>query len=88
MVYNNESRSWIRHVQKAFALLGLSAFQSRDREAGKALLERLGALSPALRVRSRPCRTFSNAARFVDTFLHARSRLGLEYWLEAIDAAG
>ncbi len=90
MVYNNEARSWIRHVQKAFTLLGLSAFRSRDRQAGKSLLERLGTVAPALRVRFAAMPgTFTNASRFVDTFLHAReARLGLEYWLDAIQMAG
>jgi SAM-dependent methyltransferase len=91
MVYNSEARGWIRHVQRAFALLGLSAFESADRKRGRRLLEKLARVSPALRDRFAPMRdgAFANAARFVDTFLHAReARLDAGFWLRAIEAAG
>lgn len=91
MVYNSEARRWIRHVQRAFALLGLSALRREDRACGQALLERLAEVSPALRERFAPMRrgAFADSSRFVDTFLHAReARLGLPYWLGALEANG
>ncbi len=91
MVYNSESRGWIRQVQKAFALLGLSAFNERDRSCGRDLLLALADVSPAFRERIAPLHAgaWTDASRFVDTFFHAReARLDLDYWLRAIDAAG
>lgn len=91
MVYNSPARTWLRHLQRALALLGLSAADREDVRRGRRLLEAAAALSPALRLRFAPMRSgaFANASRFVDTFLHAReARLGLEYWLGAIAAAG
>jgi SAM-dependent methyltransferase len=91
MVYNAEARTWIRHLQRAFALLGLSPFLPRDMERGRALLDALAGISPALRERFAPMRggAFANASRFVDTFLHAReARLDLGFWLRAIENAG
>ena len=91
MVYNSEARRWIHHVQRAFALLGLSAFRSEDRARGQKLLERLAEVSPPLRERFAPMRrgAFADASRFVDTFLHAReARLGLPYWLRRLEESG
>lgn len=91
MVYNSEARRWIHHVQRAFSLLGLSAFRGENRARGQKLLERLAEVSPALRDRFAPMRrgAFSDGARFVDTFMHAReARLGLPYWLRALDESG
>lgn len=91
MVYNRDARNWIHHLQKAFALLGLSAFRREDLDRGRKLLELLAAVSPALRERFEPMRgiTFANSARFVDTFFHAReARLGLKFWRDAIDGSG
>lgn len=90
MVYNSEARGWIRHVQRAFALLGLRASEAADLEAARRLLADLADVSPALRDRLGPMReNLANPARLVDTFFHAReARLGLRYWLDAIAAAG
>jgi SAM-dependent methyltransferase len=91
MVYNSEARNWIHHVQRAFALLGLSAFRREDRARGQRLLERLAEVSPALRERFAPMRrgAFADASRFVDTFLHAReARLDLPFWLRALEESG
>lgn len=91
MVYNSEARRWIHHLQRAFALLGLSAFRREDRARGRMLLVRLAEVSPALRERFAPMRrgAFADASRFVDTFLHTReARLGLPYWLGALEASG
>lgn len=91
MVYNSEARRWIHHVQRAFALLGLSAFRREDRARGQRLLERLAEVSPALRERFAPMRrgAFADASRFVDTFLHAReARLDLPHWLRALEESG
>lgn len=91
MVYNSDARRWIHHVQRAFALLGLSAFRREDRERGRKLLERMAQVSPALRERFAPMRrgAFADASRFVDTFLHAReARLDLPYWLNALENSG
>ncbi len=91
MVYNSGARAWIRHLQKAFGLLGLTAFDRGEREAARGLLDALAALSPGLAARfaHMPGDSFANPARFVDTFLHAReARLGASYWQGAIAAAG
>lgn len=90
MVYNSGARTWLRHLQRALDLLGLSAFESGDLDRGRRLLENAAAVSPALKQRFAPMQgAFANPARFVDTFLHAReARLGLDYWLRAIEEAG
>ena len=91
MVYNSEAREWIRHLQKAFSLLALSAFRPRDLKRGQNLLERMAGISPVLRERFAPMRSgaFANPSRFVDTFLHAReARLDLKFWLRAIENCG
>lgn len=91
MVYNSEARSWIRHIQKAFALLGLSAFDRNDLDHGLKILKRLGELSPSLQQRMTPMRTsiFNHSARFVDTFFHAReARIGITHWLETFARIG
>jgi SAM-dependent methyltransferase len=90
MVYNSEARGWIRHLQKAFALLGLDGAEAGDRDAALALLRTLAEASPALRSRLEPMRdVLSHPARFIDTFFHAReARLGADYWYRAIADAG
>jgi SAM-dependent methyltransferase len=90
MVYNSAARGWIRHLQRAFSLLGLSGTVAADREEARGLLAALAEASAALRDRLAPMReTLANPARFIDTFFHAReARLGLGYWLEAFAAAG
>lgn len=91
MVYNNEARTWIRHIQKAFALLGLSAFDRNDLDQALKILKRLGELSPSLGQRMTPMRTsiFNHSARFVDTFFHAReARIGINHWLESFARIG
>lgn len=91
MVYNRDARNWIHHLQRAFAILGLSAFRREDLDRGRKLLELLAAVSPVLRERFAPMRAgaFVNASRFVDTFLHAReARLDLAFWLRAIENSG
>jgi SAM-dependent methyltransferase len=89
MVYNSEARSWIRHVQRAFTLLGLSA-NREDPDIARRLLERLIAVSPSLRERLASMGdALANPSRLVDTFLHAReARLGLRFWLGAAADAG
>jgi SAM-dependent methyltransferase len=90
MVYNSEARAWIRHLQKAFGLLGLDSSRPEDVAAGRELLAALAAVSPALKERLGPAGAgYSNSARFVDTFLHAReARLGLGAWMRALASAG
>jgi SAM-dependent methyltransferase len=90
MVYNSPARAWIRHLQRAFSLLGLQGGKAEDRDAARALLRFLSEVSPALRARlSALGETLSHPARFVDTFFHAReARLDLAYWLQAIADAG
>ncbi len=91
MVYNSDARSWIRHLQKAFSLLGLSARRPSDLGCAQRLLHRLSEISPALHERIAPMRgiTLGNPARLVDTFFHAReARLPWSYWLEAIQGCG
>lgn len=91
MVYNSDARHWIRHIQKAFALLGLSAFDRHDLDRAQSLLEQIAVHSPTLRGRFAPMRQsiFSHSSRFVDTFFHAReARLNLKFWLDAIQGSG
>jgi SAM-dependent methyltransferase len=90
MVYNSAARGWIRHLQKAFALSGLSGADAADREEARRLLAIAAGASPALRDRLAPMRdAFARPARFIDTFFHAReARLDLGYWLDAIADAG
>jgi SAM-dependent methyltransferase len=90
MVYNSAARGWIRHLQRAFALLGLSGASARDRAEARALLDLLSEASPALRERLARARdALSHPARFVDTFFHAReARLGPAFWLDAAARAG
>jgi SAM-dependent methyltransferase len=90
MVYNSKARGWIRHLQRAFALLGLNGAEAADRVAARDLLKALAETSPALRERLAPMEdVLSHPARFVDTFFHAReARLGADYWLRAIADAG
>lgn len=90
MVYNSEARGWLRHLQRAFALLGLNGAEAGDRSAARDLLKALAEASPALRERLAPMGdVLSHPARFVDTFFHAReARLTAAYWLRAIAEAG
>lgn len=90
MVYNSAARAWIRHLQRAFALLGLQGREAGDRDAARALLRFLAGVSPALRARLDALGdVLSHPARFVDTFFHAReARLDPAYWLRAIADAG
>lgn len=90
MVYNSEARTWIRHLQRAFALLGLDGKVARDRGAARSLLEASAEASPALRARLAGMGdVLSHPARFIDTFFHAReARLGAAYWTRAIADAG
>ncbi|MBW8887546.1 MAG: methyltransferase domain-containing protein [Fibrobacteres bacterium] len=90
MVYNSEARTWIRHLQRAFALLGLEGTEPGDREPARSLLQALAEVSPALRARLAPMHdVLSHPARLVDTFFHAReARLGAAYWLRALADAG
>ena len=90
MIYNRAARGWIGHLQRAFALLGLSGTDAGDREAARELLAALAQASPALRERLAPMAgSLSHPARFVDTFFHVReARLDLAYWLRAVAEAG
>jgi len=91
MVYNREARSWIHHFQRAFALLGLSAFERKDLDTAVAILKRLSAVSPFFNERTAPMKTsiFNHSSRFVDTFFHAReARLPLEFWIETLTRTG
>ncbi len=91
MVYNKEARSWIHHLQRAFALCGLSAYDRKDLDAAVRLLKRLSVISPFFQQRLTPMKAgiFHHSARFVDTFFHAReARLSWEYWSQAFEKAG
>ena len=91
MVYNSAARGWLRHAQRALALLGLTPEDRGDPGRARRILEKAAAISPALagRFSDMGPGAFANDARFVDTFLHAReARLGLAYWLRAFTAAG
>lgn len=91
MVYNSEARGWIQHLQRAFAVLGLSAFDRKDLDHALRILQRLDAISPLFRQRLTPMKAgiFHHSARFVDTFFHAReARIGINHWLESFARIG
>ncbi|RZA15596.1 MAG: class I SAM-dependent methyltransferase, partial [Proteobacteria bacterium] len=90
MVYNSGARSWIRHLQKAFILLGLSPYDTTDLDAALRLLTHMQTLSPMFKERIFPMKSgiLHHSARFVDTFFHAReARLSIDFWLEAFASA-
>lgn len=91
MVYNQRSRQWIHHLQRAFALLSINPYRNSDltwtkkflsafAENSSVMKERLAAMgSPILR----------NDTRFVDTFLHRReAKIKIKRWFEMFTAAG
>lgn len=91
MVYNNEARTWLRHVQKALAGLGLNPYDRNDLDLSVKILKRLMAISPSFAQRMTPMTSsvFNHTARFVDTFFHAReARLGINFWLESFAKVG
>ena len=90
MVYNGEARTWIHHLQRMFALLGIDRLSSDDIRHAKELLALAAGASPSLtaRLNQLGSGTLSNNARFVDTFLHPReTRLSVSAWLDAISKA-
>jgi SAM-dependent methyltransferase len=91
MVYNSESRHWIREVQAAIRDLRLDPFVERDLESVRALLVVLASVSErfAIRMRQIGSETVLNPARLVDTFMHPReAKLSLAFWLQSIESAG
>lgn len=90
MVYNSRARQWIFHMSRAFALLGLRSNQHQDRQTAVQLLHLCAQKLPALHERIIAMEPILNQpARLVDAFFHEReARLGLAYWLKAIDDAG
>ena len=87
MVYNGEARTWIHHLQRMFALLGLDRLSPDDIRAAKELLALAAAAAPSLATRQGQLgtETLNNDARFADTFLHPReTRLSVSAWLDAI----
>ena len=90
MVYNGEARTWIHHLQRMFALLGIDRLSSDDIRHAKELLALAVAASPSLadRINQLGANTINNNARFADTFLHPReTRLSVSAWLDAISNA-
>ncbi|HLP40756.1 MAG TPA: class I SAM-dependent methyltransferase, partial [Fibrobacteria bacterium] len=67
MVYNSAARTWIRHLQRGFDLLGFATLGEGDVAATRGLLESLAAASPPLRERLSGMReSLANPARLVD----------------------
>ncbi|MBC7660614.1 MAG: methyltransferase domain-containing protein [Chitinophagaceae bacterium] len=90
MVYNSGARTWIRHIQRSFALLGLSPFDRKDLDSALKILIHLMRTNPMFAERLTPMKAsiLHHSARFVDTFFHAReARLPVNYWLEAFASA-
>jgi SAM-dependent methyltransferase len=90
MVYNGEARTWIHHLQRMFALLGIDRLSADDIRVAKELLALAAAASPSLaaRLNQLGVETLNNNARFADTFLHPReTRLSVSAWLDAISKA-
>ncbi|MDQ3233824.1 MAG: class I SAM-dependent methyltransferase [Pseudobdellovibrionaceae bacterium] len=90
MVYNSRARQWMFQISRVLALLGLSAYQPGDLRQTAQLLKTLARTLPALQERIEGMQgIIQEPARLVDAFFHEReARLGLDYWLKAIDAAG
>jgi len=89
MVYNSHARSWIRHFQKIFKLLGFSAFRKRDIEQSTILVRStlaiLGRRDWAFALKP----IFKNPTRFADTFLNVReANLTIDWWMTRIAASG
>lgn len=90
MVYNTEARRFILHLQRAFAMLGLTPAKDDDLHLARRLLRLAAKDSPALTDRlaliGNP--TLANDARFADLFLHPReARLSLARWWSILAAA-
>lgn len=91
MVYNERSRRWIHHLQRAFALLKIDPYRAEDRQQARQLLELLAKESPAYRERltSMGVTSLRHNSRFVDTFLHRReARIPLQRWFALFAEVG
>jgi hypothetical protein len=83
MVYNSESRTWIREVQAAIRDLRLDAFVEHDIESVRALLLLLASVSDkfAKRLGQMGSAAIDNRSWLVDSFMHPReARLDYEFW--------
>lgn len=91
MIYNSHARGFLRHLQRAFALLRIDYRRVRDVAFARTLLEDLASDHAVLRNRLQGMGrgTLTNDARFVDTFLHVReARVDLCAWIEAAKESG
>lgn len=91
MVYNERSRRWIRHVQRAMDLLQIDPYKPEDRRQARELLEILARESPSYRRRLQAIgsNTLRHDSRLVDTFLHRReARIPIRRWFTMFAEAG
>jgi hypothetical protein len=90
MVYNSRARQWMFQISRVFALLGLKAYDRSDLQESVRLLQSMQRTLPALQDRLEGMKgIIQEPARLVDAFFHEReARLGLSYWLKAIQNAG
>ncbi|WP_141735852.1 class I SAM-dependent methyltransferase [Oligoflexus tunisiensis] len=90
MVYNSRARKWLFELSRVFALLGLSAYQRTDLQEAVQLLKLFQKHLPALQERLEGMQAvIREPARLVDAFFHEReARLGLDFWLRAVEDAG
>jgi len=91
MVYNQASRSWLRHIQLGFSMLGLSFERPSDIRLARAILETLSCELPALQdtLSQIPRDSWANQARFADMFLHPReAQVTVDDWLTTIQDSG
>ena len=91
MVYNSQARNWIHEVQAILRLTGLNPYKHCDLKLAKKIVEDIMLMTPVLRnFRSAMGNsTFSNHARFLDTFFHPReARLQWGQWQRAFENSG
>ncbi|MBF0440698.1 MAG: hypothetical protein HQK54_02225 [Oligoflexales bacterium] len=91
MIYNKRSRSWIHNIERAFSLLKLDPYDSKDLLLARKVLDQCEKHSESLSTRLK-CIGIDNLkidSRLVDTFFHRReARIEISRWLEIFDNAG
>lgn len=91
MVYNTPARHWIRHLQRAFDLLGWRADDANAVRRARSLVRDLGSRSDVLgqKLATMGPSILDNETRFCDTFLHPReARISVTQWLHTAQLAG
>lgn len=88
MVYNNYSRDWIFHLQRAFSLLKLEYSSNEDLSIAQKIINSLSLSSETLKEKF-SCmgkKTITNRSRLVDTFFHVReARISISQWYDMFE---